>query len=182
MDTPVIKINRQIWMIKNLDVDYFRNGDLVPTARSNEDWVKASELKRPACCLINDPVNGRRFGKFYNWYAIADPRGLAPNGWHIPSKNEFEVLQKSVNNSRDALLSFKQLSGDNKSGFYALLAGIRYGQNGYFGYAGHDTAFWSSTEFDDENAYGMYLSSFGHDISIYNEAKTYGFNVRCIKG
>ena len=45
-----IKIGNQEWMTRNLDVDRFRNGDLIPHIKSNEEWEKARENEQPAWC------------------------------------------------------------------------------------------------------------------------------------
>jgi uncharacterized protein (TIGR02145 family) len=72
-------------MAENLDGYRFRNGDPIPEARTKEEWSKAS----PAWCYYeNDPENGTKYEKLYNWYALVDPRGLAPEGWHVPVKEE----------------------------------------------------------------------------------------------
>jgi uncharacterized protein (TIGR02145 family) len=88
-----IKIGDQVWMAENLNVFYFQNGDPIPIVKSNEEWCKAGLEKKPACCYYNNSgVMGEKFGLLYNWYAVNDPRGLAPNGWHIPSDEEWTVL------------------------------------------------------------------------------------------
>ena len=94
-----VKIGDQIWMAENLNVTKFRNGDLIPEATSIEEWVNAGENKEPAFCYVNnDPNTVGQYGVLYNWYAVNDPRGLAPEGWHIPSHIEAE-------NFRDFLMS-----------------------------------------------------------------------------
>jgi uncharacterized protein (TIGR02145 family) len=86
-----VKIGDQEWMPINLDVDRFRNGDLIPHVESDEEWEKAGENEQAAWCYYdNDPENGKKYGKLYNWFAVNDPRGLAPEGWHVPSKEEWE--------------------------------------------------------------------------------------------
>jgi len=76
-----IKINTQIWIQKNLNVSYYRNGDRIPQVTSPADWAT---LKIGAWCYYNnDPANESIYGKLYNWYAVNDKRGLAPIGWHI---------------------------------------------------------------------------------------------------
>jgi len=88
-----VQIGTQTWMVENLNVSTFRNGDPIPQAKTNEEWSKAAESEQPAWCYYdNDPKNGGKYGKLYNWYAVNDPRGLAPAGWHVPSKVEFEHL------------------------------------------------------------------------------------------
>jgi hypothetical protein len=72
-------------MLKNLDVDRFRNGDPVPQIKDKEEWVKAGRNRQPAWCYYdNDPENGKIYWKLYNWYAVNDKRGLAPVGWQVP--------------------------------------------------------------------------------------------------
>ena len=76
-----VKIGNQTWMKKNLDVSKFRNGDIVPEVRSQEEWSNAALENKPAWCYYNnDQANGVKYGKLYNWYAVNDPRGLAPEG------------------------------------------------------------------------------------------------------
>jgi len=88
-----VKIGNQIWTKKNLDVDKFRNGDDIPQAKSQEDLSNADSLRLPVWYFPEfDPEYGFEFGKLYNWYAVADSRGLAPIGWHVPSRNEWYEL------------------------------------------------------------------------------------------
>ena len=88
-------IGNQVWMTKNLDVSTFRNGDPIPEAKTDEEWEKAGENKKPAWCYWdNDPANGAKYGKLYNWHAVNDPRGLAPDGYHIPTDAEWKILTK----------------------------------------------------------------------------------------
>jgi uncharacterized protein (TIGR02145 family) len=93
-----VKIGDQIWMAENLNAERFRNGDIIPEAKTNEVWENACKNKQPAWCYYeNNPNNEERFGKLYNWYAIIDSRGLSPEGWHLGSekeKNELIVRQK----------------------------------------------------------------------------------------
>ena len=88
-----VTIGTQVWMTKNLDVATFRNGDPIPQAKTVEEWRAAGDNKQPAWCYYNnDPANGAKYGKLYNWYAVNDPRGLAPVGWHVPSDGEWTTL------------------------------------------------------------------------------------------
>ncbi len=95
-ETPLeteVKIGNQVWMIKNLDVNTFRNGEAIPEAKTEDEWIKAGEEGKSAWCYYeNDPKNGEKYGKLYNWYAVVDPRGLAPKGWHVPSDAEWSSL------------------------------------------------------------------------------------------
>jgi len=85
-----VKICDQTWMVKNLDVSTYRNGEPIPQVTDPAIW---SSLTTGAWCYYNnDPANGSIYGKLYNWYAVNDPRGLAPVGWHVPSNAELVAL------------------------------------------------------------------------------------------
>lgn len=74
-----IKIGKQIWMKENLSVSKFRNGDVIPEAKTNEEWVEAILQKKPAWCYYeNQRGNELIYGKLYNVYAVIDSIGLAP--------------------------------------------------------------------------------------------------------
>jgi uncharacterized protein (TIGR02145 family) len=85
-----IKVNDVIWTAKNLNVSTYRNGDVIPQVQDQEKWAK---LTTGAWCYYkNSTANGTTYGKLYNWYAVNDPRGLAPEGYHIPSVEEWSQL------------------------------------------------------------------------------------------
>ena len=90
---PFVQIGNQKWTEFNLNVSTFRNGDSIPEAKTSEEWQKAGIDKQPSWCYYeNDSNYGSRYGKMYNWYAVNDPRGLAPQGWHIPNREEWGIL------------------------------------------------------------------------------------------
>ena len=92
-----VTIGSQEWMNTNLDVVSFRNGDPIPQVKSKEDWELARNLEQPAWCYYNnDPKPGEKYGKLYNPSALNDSRGLAPEGWHIPSHKEFNLLLENA--------------------------------------------------------------------------------------
>jgi uncharacterized protein (TIGR02145 family) len=85
-----VTICSQIWTQSNLNVTRYRNGDVIPQVTDPTQWAN---LTTGAWCYYNnDPANGAIYGKLYNWYAVTDPRGLAPLGYHIPSKTETKAL------------------------------------------------------------------------------------------
>jgi uncharacterized protein (TIGR02145 family) len=88
-----VTIGTQVWMKENLNVSSFRNGDPIPEAKTAKEWQAAGEAKQPVWCYYdNDPKNGVKYGKLYNWYAVNDSRGLAPSGYHVPTDLEWTVL------------------------------------------------------------------------------------------
>ena len=107
-----VKIGTQTWMGQNLNVDRFRNGDPIPEAKTNEEWQKAIENKQPAWCYYGNSVaNGVKYGKLYNWFAVNDPRGLAPAGWHVPTKDEWFILINYLGGYKIAGTKLKSTSG-----------------------------------------------------------------------
>ena len=117
-------------MNKNLDVDRFRNGDYIPQAKTAKEWINAYENEQPAWCYFDNdssnyyeydldviPLNGEKYGKLYNWYAVNDPRGLAPLGWHVPSDAEWKILRDYLGGGNLAAIKMKSTSGwpDNVS-------------------------------------------------------------------
>jgi uncharacterized protein (TIGR02145 family) len=146
-------IGNQIWMVKNLDVSTFRNGDTIFEAKSDEDWQKASKLHIPAWCYYDNNIeNGKKYGRLYNWYAVMDERGLAPLGFHIPINLEYDMFlsnlglsrhgnQENKHNVASILKSTSKLwspigdrsngTSTNSSGFSALPSGLRYNEGGF---------------------------------------------------
>ena len=90
-------IGTQIWMCENLDVDKFRNGSPISQARSQSEWDLAIENKRPAWCYYQFNSINSKMGKIYNVFAVSDLRGLAPNGYHIPSSDEWYKISNFAN-------------------------------------------------------------------------------------
>jgi uncharacterized protein (TIGR02145 family) len=88
-----VTIGTQVWMVSNLNVSTFRNGVEIPEVQDKDAWYKAGYNKQPAWCFYNnDPKNGVKYGKLYNWYAVVDSNGLCPQGWHVPSDKDWETL------------------------------------------------------------------------------------------
>jgi len=107
-------IGTQVWMTKNLNVSTFRNGEPIPQAKTGEEWEKAGQNKQPAWCYYeNDLANGAKYGKLYNWYAVIDSRGLAPEGYHIPSDAEWTKLTDFLGGEKVVGTKMKSKSGWN---------------------------------------------------------------------
>lgn len=88
-----VTIGSQIWMAENLNTSYFQNGDKIYQAKTKKDWINANKEKKAAWCYLNfDSNNGSKYGKLYNWYAVSDPRGLAPKGLEIPDPVDWSEL------------------------------------------------------------------------------------------
>ena len=135
-----VTIGSQVWTSKNLDVATYRNGDVIPQVQDPNAW---ENLTTGAWCYYdNDASNGTKYGKLYNWYAVNDPRGLAPKGYHIPSDAEWTQLSDYLGGESEAGTKMKSTSGwvengngTNSSGFSGLPGGYR-DYNGAFDYIG----------------------------------------------
>jgi uncharacterized protein (TIGR02145 family) len=182
-----VTIGNQVWMTENLNVDTFRNGDPIPHAKTDEEWEKAGESKQPAWCYYkNDPANGETYGKLYNWHAVNDPRGLAAEGWHIPSDDEWEILVDHLGGKEIAGTKMKSTSGweedgngTNESGFTGLPGGSR-SPGGSFYSIGKFGYLWSSSG-RAGNAWDRLLYYHNRDLGRYSDGKGEGFSVRCLR-
>ena len=184
-----VAIGTQVWMTKNLDVAKFRNGDPIPEAKSEEAWARAGNANQPAWCYYdNNPANGTKYGKLYNWHAVNDPRGLAPEGYHVPTDAEWKVLTDYLGGVSEAGTKMKSASGWNNNGNgtnASKFAGLPGGDRDYdyydctFNNVGKYGNWWSSTEYSTSNAWLRYLY-YGSDVrTSYN--KEAGLSVRCVK-
>jgi uncharacterized protein (TIGR02145 family) len=187
-----IKIGDQVWMSVNLDVEKFRNGDNIPEAKTIEEWEKAGKEGKAAWCYYNnDPINGQKYGKLYNWYAVNDSRGLAPAGWHIPSNKEWRQLTDQLGGWKVAgkkLKSkegwFEDGNGTNESGFSALPGGRRtsYDKETYtFDAIGKWGCFWSSTKFTRKTSKTRTMRYSMDAVHMLDWDKAEGMSVRCLK-
>ena len=109
-----LPIGDQEWTRFNLSVTHFRNGEEIPHVTNEDEWTKASEEGLPAWCHFgNDETNDEAYGKLYNWYAVSDPRGLAPEGWRIPSENEWLHLSELLGGDEEAAHEMRSEHGWN---------------------------------------------------------------------
>ena len=184
-----IKIDKQIWMSKNLNVIKFNNGDLIPEAKSSNEWISALKNGKPAWCYIdNDIINGDKYGVLYNWFAINDKRGITPIGYHIPNKEEWLGLIKFMGGEKIAGKKLKSKigwkddgNGSDAYGFCGLPGGFR-DELGHFANEGSLGMFWTTTELNENNLqYFISLAWGTDDCSFEIGGKGYGFSVRCIK-
>lgn len=182
-----VRINGQVWMQKNLDVEKFRNGDPIKEAKTDDEWILAAESEQPAWCYFeNDPNNGEKFGKLYNWHAVKDPRGLAPEGWRLPTLEDFEFLASNLTENNYGY-SLKSTSGwhdgqngDNSSGFNAKPGGFRV-LEGEFSIPDAVGLWWTVDQAETYNAYSMRLVGSNNGIVLTKYKKAYGLSVRCIR-
>jgi len=187
IDVESVTIGSQKWALANLNVSTFRNGDSIPEAKTNAEWKKAGDEGKPAWCYYNnDPAYGKKYGKLYNWYAVNDPRELAPAGWSLASDADWIKLTNSLGGQAAAGTKLKSIkgwtegnNGTNETGFNGLPGGYRI-ENGTFQNAGNSGIWWSSTENNTLSAFDHYLVLSG-SLSRSNSPKQRGSSVRCLR-
>lgn len=185
-----VTIGNQVWMRRNLDVTHYNNGDPIRQAVSVNDWLDAASKKEGAWCYLdNNSNNNAGLGKLYNWYAINDPRGLAPTGWKIPSRSDWSSLVNYLGGLSVAGGKLKETGhtywtpnnlATNSSAFTARAGGMR-GWNGIFYQHGTWGNFWTSTSRDGDAAFSWKIVNYDEKIEEYGELKSTGYSVRCIK-
>lgn len=195
-----VKIGDKVWMAENLNYDYNHG-----TAKS--------------FCYENEPENCDKYGRLYTWAAAIDSaaifskdgarcgygkkceaigtvRGVCPEGWHLPSKEELEDLKTlagqkagdidmagTVLKSTTGWNDYKGNSGNGTDGlgFGALPAGYYYSDNDRFDGEGNDAFFWSSTERNSDSAYYLGLGYDFENARVGYYSKSSAFSVRCVK-
>jgi uncharacterized protein (TIGR02145 family) len=200
-----IKIGTQTWMVENLFVSKYRNGDDIPNETDNTKWTT---LKTGAQSTYNNGVESNsiaKFGRLYNYYAVIDARNIAPSGWHVATDAEWETLRTYINEhlltgesaaqALAATINWTESntigaigcldpntysSLNNTSGFSALPAGGRF-DYGVSNNVGEYSAWWTSTQNDNENAWFRSLNYYGKVLNRNTYNKNYGLSVRCVK-
>jgi len=181
-----VTIGTQTWMLENLKVTHYRNGDPIPHIT---DTIQLANLTTGAYINYkNNSANSDIYGRLYNWYAVVDGPLLAPEGWHIPSQNEWQILIDYLGGDTIAGAKLKEVGTNhwqapntgatNESGFTALPGGLCWGTFADIGLAG---LFWSSTEVDASAAICMIMFNSNIKALDVNYFKNANISVRCIK-
>jgi len=183
-----VKIGTQAWLAENLRTAHYRNGEAIPNVTVPSQWGMISYGAWSS--YNNDEANAKRYGRLYNWFAVADSRNLCPVGWHIPSGEEWAALMDFLEGELAAGGKLKEQGIDhwlppntgatNSSGFTAIPAGYRNDQ-GVFANVMVSAIFWSSAQQDATHAWYHYLyyNYEGMYKDCYHD-KTHGFSIRCI--
>jgi uncharacterized protein (TIGR02145 family) len=194
-----VVIGTQEWMQENLKTKHYKNGAAIPTGLSDTLWQTTTTGAYADC--DNDTSISAIYGRLYNWYAVADPRGLCPTGWHEPEDWEWNVLVKAIDPNADTTCiqcvqsaiaggAMKEIGtthwaspnagATNSSGFTGLPGGYR-SNNGPYNTIGLDGYWWSATHGSTTSAYNRFLNY--NDNYVYSSSldKTLGFSVRCVR-
>jgi uncharacterized protein (TIGR02145 family) len=195
-----VKIGEQWWMMEDLKVTHYRNGDPIANVTDGSSWTA---LTTGAYCEYNNDVAyGDAYGRLYNWFAVDDSRNIAPEGWHVATDEEWKQLEMYLGMSQasaDGTLwrgvneggKLKETgtmhwvdpnyAATNVSGFTALPGGSRHFATGDFNFLGTAAPFWLSTEYDAGMAWMRNVVNNRGDIYRNYTSKVHGFSVRCVK-
>ncbi len=199
-----IKIGDQWWMVENLKVTHYKDGTPIPKVTGGSEW--ASLTSGAQCIYSNDSTsNLSTYGRLYNWYAVDDSRNIAPEGWHVPTDEEWKELEMYLGMSQseaddtgwrgtdegDKLKEaghvhwnedeYGDINGTNESGFTALPGGYRSCYYGNYSSIGYGAYFWSSSEGNSSSAWSRRLGYLNSGMSRNYDYKAYGFSVRCVR-
>ena len=185
-----IMIGDYSWMMENLDVTTFANGDTIPQAKTKAEWLKAIENRQPAWCYY-DNQSEPKYGKLYNWFAVNDSRRLGRGQNELPSVEAWKNLIEELGGTYKASDKMKSLkgwdkpkdfygdaNGSNFSGFCGLPGGYR-NTEGAFESVKYLGIWWTSSPNGYEEAY-CYQLSYDDDASLKDKSalKSCGFSVR----
>jgi len=196
----IVKIGDQWWMAENLRVTRYQNGDSIPDLTGNFEW--GNQIHGAFHVYNNDYSNIGKYGLFFNWHAVNDSRKIAPEGWHVPTDEEWKNLEMALGMTQTEADSFYWRGDDeggklketgtehwwspntgatNSSGFCALAAGHISDENNYSAGMGINGYWWCNTESSDRVAW--YRRIYYDYSSIYRSynSKRGGLNVRCVK-
>jgi len=184
------------WLSKNFEGTTYRNGDAIPQVTDAAQW--ASLTTGAWCYYNNDPGMGAIYGKLYNYYAIIDPRGIAPLGWHVPDKRERDNLTNCAGgvlgsgaigfyaggNLKEAGTAHwlsPNLEGRDSTGFTALPGGRRIADGSFAGVNSIGT-FWTTTYYTDGTflVLDLFYSS-GYTPELDAIGGSFGASLRLVK-
>ena len=183
-----VTIGTQVWMVENLNVAHYRNGDAIPNVTDATVW---SHLSTGAYCNNdNSAGNGAIYGKLYNFFTVVDMRKLCPTDWHVPSDDEWTTLTSFLEGDSLAGGKLKEtgtahwltpnLEATNETGFTALPGSMRFYSGGFIavGYSGY----WWSTDLDSYY-FGLYRNIDYNSGKLWSSSsyKNTAYSVRCLR-
>ncbi len=184
-----LTIGTQDWFAENLKTTHYANGDIIPDGTGINHYTG---LKPYWFAYEHDLNNVQVFGRLYSWLIVNDNRNICPDGWHVPTSDEWNTLTMYLGGAEVAGGKLKEsgsthwrsinIGATNETGFTALPGGYFYPpafnyfiQKEVVGY------WWLSTEFDEDHANHVHINYQYANLYAKSWPKTYCFSVRCIK-
>ena len=187
-----ITIGTQTWMAQNLRTTHYRNGEPIIQIIDGRGWYNTTSSAYCNYWNINNDDTIAMIGRLYNAYSISDSRQIAPTGWHISTRAEWETLINFLGGMSAARLKLKEsgtthwgapnTGATNESGFTALPGGFRVGDQ--FMNLGCEGV-WCFSDLGSGNlitGYYLKLSFIDNYNGIYpGQDYSDGYSVRCVK-
>ncbi len=197
----IATINNRKWIAENIRTTRFNNGDYIKHAGDHDNWISAGEEETGAWCWYdNDSNNELLYGKLYNWYVVNDERNICPEGWSVPTIEEWNEMVSYLGEYQVAGGKLKSTRTEpdphprwdipntgatNESKYSGLPGGARWQCYGvyYYAYRGTNGFWWTSSEYQETAAWSTMLTFYehGNHSFIGRSFKRLGFSVRCIK-
>lgn len=192
----LVTIGGQCWFAENLQSTQFTNGDSIPQAEATDLWFEYGDAAEGAWCYsFGDPTSAD-LGLQYNFYTVEDERGLCPAGWHVPSDQDWAILESELGLSTDSLFfsdwrgeglaerlkasvtSEFPWNGTNTSGFDATLSSHRWSSGNFIT---DGVIFWTSSSWGSTHGTYRMLATDLNTVRRSNTQKTSGCVVRCVQ-
>jgi len=183
-----VVIGTQTWIAENLRNTHYQNGESILEVRDTTTWIN---LSTGAYCDYNNSSSiVATYGRLYNWYAVKDSRNIAPNGWHVATEADWEVLTTYLGGESIAGGKLKEIGlthwqspntgATNETGFTGLPGGFCF-VDGVSFYMGSIARWWSSTKIDNTSAQGRVMAYNSGEFHIGSYSMLFGLSVRCVK-
>jgi uncharacterized protein (TIGR02145 family) len=201
-----VQIGSQCWMVENLKTSTYNNGDPIPYLYTDNNWT--NDTIGAHAWMEHDTLWNDIYGTFYNWYAAVNPAGICPEGWHVPSYEEWlemvDYIGGSFSPNGNKLKSCRQtLSplgggcdvfddpkwtwngihfGTDDYGFTAYPAGSRH-HTGLFVNKYYAAQYWTSTIQYPNSVFSWSVNLYKDEgfIMYSTDLKERGYCIRCIK-
>lgn len=183
-----VQIGNLVFTVQNLKTTHYRNGD--PIGNGNEKTSSLMNTTGMCWDYQNDPAKSLVYGKLYNFYAVDDPRKLAPEGWHVSTDDDWQALNTTLGGAAVSGGKLKEAgtghwaspntAATNESGFTALPGGI-YTINGSFLGLTKGAYFWTSTKVNSGDAWDRELYYKHGEIHRNPGMMGEGYSVRMVK-
>jgi uncharacterized protein (TIGR02145 family) len=185
-----VGVGSQLWMAENLKTTKYRNGDLIGTTTPPTLDISSEDTPKYQWAYDGNESNVADYGRLYTWYAAMDNRNICPTGWHLPTNEEWSILNNYlVGNSIGAGGKLKEIGtthwnepntgATNEIGFTALPGGARF--EGFF-YSMGDHGWWSTaTEYSTTELTSRIMEFNSDYCGTNSRKKTLGLSVRCVK-
>lgn len=188
-----VKIGDQWWMAENLRTTRYQNGDEILNLTSRLDWKDINLSSGAYCSIDNADSTVATYGLLYNWYAVNDSRNIAPEGWHVPSEEEWRTMIDTLGGNYEAGVKMVDISSGlwdspdssatNESGFSVIPAGYRDFE-GRFSAQAREAFFWTSTDDTHHYKYARFIQIGtwkSYYVNITMHSWTNGLSIRCVK-